>query len=193
MTDTYSQLSKALASTLAAAEAVGDAELSLWARLELLGWAEPVMTTGMVVPEYRTVGGHWVDDYGRRLNITDPNLSFINEIRLRKGVVELETFLGMQGIITMRALDMAEIFNSRLGVEVTSFQFTPQSVTQLLATIRAQLMDRIVAHRKQLERSEQAKPPPPGGSSSDILQLKPSIYGIGIDLRALWRRFQSRG
>lgn len=26
-----------------------------------------------------------------------------------------------------------------------------------------------------------------------IIQLKPSIYGVGVDLRALWRKWKSRG
>jgi len=28
---------------------------------------------------------------------------------------------------------------------------------------------------------------------SEIVQLKPSIYGIGIDLKALWKRWKERG
>lgn len=33
-------------------------------------------------------------------------------------------------------------------------------------------------------------PPPPPDSMPDVLVLRPSLWGIGIDLRALWRRFR---
>lgn len=78
-------LSKALAETLFWAESAGDAEFVRWLRLESLGyWAgNPVMTESTVVPEYRTVSGHWFDEYNRRLALSDPKLAFINETRLR--------------------------------------------------------------------------------------------------------------
>src|SRR5665213_2460639 len=96
-------LSKALAKTLRWAESAGEADLTRWIRLESLGYwqSNPVMTPSTVVPEYRTVEGQWFDEYGRALVISDPNLAFINQTRLRLGAAELESYLGVRGVLAL--------------------------------------------------------------------------------------------
>ena len=60
------------------------------------------MTHDVVVPEYRTVGGQWYDEFGRVFLVTDPKLGFVNETRLRPGVEELEGFVGKTGVPSIR-------------------------------------------------------------------------------------------
>jgi hypothetical protein len=47
-------------------------------------------------------------------------------------------------------------------------------------------VERDDAKRNEIERN-QSKP-----SSSDVLLLKPAIWGVGIDLRALWKKLKRR-
>ena len=95
-----------------------------------------------------------------------------------------------RGTVSFRLPEFAEIIQNQLKVEVTIFRFSRQSVTQTLASIRAQLVDRLAAHREQLQRSTGSSRPAQG---QDILQIRPGLYGISVDLRALWRRLQSKG
>jgi hypothetical protein len=87
-------LGSALRQVLHMAERHGVADVASWCRLELGGYwsSNPAMTTGVVVPGYRTVRGQHVDIYGRPL-IVDARLEFVNEMRLRFGVDELKALI----------------------------------------------------------------------------------------------------
>jgi hypothetical protein len=139
------------------------------------------MTHDVVVPEYRTVGGQWYDEFGRVFLVTDPKLGFVNETRLRPGVEELESFVAKTGVPSIR-LDAGEVIKEHLGVEVSVFRFTVHSIEQVLANVRAQYIDRLVTHRPQLDSA--LRVPPSGRVGDDVVLLRPSFYGIGIDLRA---------
>lgn len=184
-----SRLSQSLSATMRAALAASDAELATWTRLELLGYKQdnPAMSESVTVPQYRTVSGQWFDDYGRVFVVEDPRLNMVNETRLRAGVGELEGFIGAKGVISIR-LDSAEIIREHLGVSVSVFRFGPHSVEQVLVNIRAQLLDRLAIHRPQLDTAPAAKA---SGRGEDVVLLRPSLYGIGLDLRALFRRWRA--
>jgi hypothetical protein len=68
----------------------------------------PEVKSNTIVPEYRAIVGLWNDDYGRPLMIKDPNLAFINELRLRQGVTELEGIAAGTGPVSMREMDYAD-------------------------------------------------------------------------------------
>ena len=142
------------------------------------------MKNTTVIPEYREVAGLWYDYYGRPLMISDPNLSFINQLRLRQGVTELEGIAAGTGPLFMPVANYAEIIRANLGVEVGLFQFSPSSVKQVLTNIKFQLLDRIAQQREKISDIPEVQIP----QEAEILQLKPTIYGVGIDLKALWRR-----
>jgi AbiTii-like protein len=184
-------LSKSLSSVLRVALRAGDTELTAWVRLELLGYSSgnPAMTKETMVPEYRTVGGQWFDEYGRPLVITDSRLAFINETRLRFGVPELETFIGTSGTIALRLPEFSEIIRERLSVEVSLFRFSPHSIAQVLANIKAQLLDRLAAQRSELDKAPLEGTEP---GWEDIVELHPNLGGIGLNLNALWKRWRSR-
>lgn len=184
-------LGKSLASTLRVAVRTHDTELSTWSRLELMGYVteNPAMTEQIVVPEYRSVGGHWTDEYGRALILEDPKLAFLNETRLRFGVLELESFVGASGMIAIRLPEFSEIIRRHLNVEVTIFWITPHAVTQVLAKIRAQLLDRLANRESQVPVSPA---PVVESSREDIVDLRPNIFGLGLNINELIRRWRSR-
>ena len=92
-------LSRTLPKALRLAKLLGDKDLERCVRCELNGYLKPHMNDADVVPEYRTVTGRYMDIYGRPLMIDDPNLSFVNEDRLRLGVRELEAHTEKDGML----------------------------------------------------------------------------------------------
>lgn len=181
-------LSAVLSQVLRLAEHAGDQELSMWARLELIGYTteNPVMTEEVFVPEYRTVRGQWFDVYNQLLVVDDPELEFINETRLRHGVSELEGIASAAGICALQLPKFSDIIRDNLHVEVSTFRFNPSSVAQVLSCIRGQLLDRVARYR-----GVQEAPPSTESSGPEILRLCPNLYGIGVDLKALWKRWRS--
>jgi hypothetical protein len=183
-------LSQSLAAALRIATAIKDDELASWIRLELMGYLadNPAMREDVVVPEYRRVPGEWYDDFGRRFAIDDPNLGFFNELRLRQGIAELEGIVLSSGLLAIRPLEFSEMIRTNLKVEVSTFRFGPSSVRQVLMNIKVHLLDRLASRRDTID----SLPATHVAHEADILQLKPSLYGVGIDLKALWRRMSSK-
>ena len=186
-------LSIVLPRVISLAQSVGDEDLLTWARLELLGYTgvNPAMTERTAVPEYRAVGGAWFDGHGRRLRL-EPGLAFVNETRLREGVGELETYVGQGGILTYQMPEFSDLIKNHLGVEVSDFRFDLRTVEQVLANIRAQLVHRLI--KSSTEFGSRATTPeiqPTNTDSNPVWYLRPTFYGIGIDLRAAWRRLRA--
>jgi len=179
-------LSRSLPAALRVSTAISDEQLASWIKLELMGYlnTNPENKPHTVVPEYRDISGLWSDDYGRVLMLDQPDLAFINHIRLRQGVTELEGIATGSGTLAMREMEFAEIIRANLGTEVSTFQFSPDSVKQVLTNIKVQLLDRIAQQREKIK----ALPVSSVLQQTEILQLKPTIYGVGIDLKALWRK-----
>lgn len=92
-------LSEIFPTVIRMAKSSGNPNLEKWSRLELHGYwnTNEALTDEVVVPEYRTVPGQWLDDFGRVLLIDQPGLEFLNEMRLRQGVLELEGWIGADG------------------------------------------------------------------------------------------------
>jgi hypothetical protein len=183
-------LSKILPAALRLANSADDEALASWIRLELMGYVpgNPTMRDDTVVPEYRGVGGQWFNEYGRRLVIEDPDLGFINELRLRQGVAELEGFASATAMLAAQPTEFSEIIRRELHVEVNIFRYHPSAISQVLTNIRIQLLDRLAASREKLSAVKDAEMP----QEPEIFQLKPSFYGITVDLKALWRRLWSK-
>lgn len=179
-------LSQSLPAALRIANAIGDEGLASWIRLELMGYFadNPAMTEEVVVPEYRGVPGQWRDDYGRPLVLEDPTLAFINEMRLRPGVAELEGVAGATGMLAMRDADFSGVIRQHLGVAVSVFNFRPSSVSQVLTNVKVRLLDQLASRREAIAALADIREP----REPEILHLKPGIYGVSVDLKALWRR-----
>lgn len=184
-------LSESLPPILRIAQEIGDSELENWVRLELNGYLSGnwVMSNAVEVPEYRTVVGRWKDDIGNVLVLSDRDLAFINEFRLRQPVVELEAFQESKQEMGFRVSDLSESLKENLNVEVSTFWFRSNSVRAVLSAIRTQASDKLMSRRSTLNELE----PPETTARADIIQLRPNFNGIGLDLRALWRHFRGRG
>ena len=63
----------------------------------------------------------------------------------------------------------------------------PVNVAPKIEAMKRKLDDLVVA----LTHSASPAPPPPA-DKKEILLLKPSLWGMGIDLKALWRRWFNR-
>lgn len=179
-------LSRSLPAALRIATAIADEDWIYWIKLELMGYLadNPAMKQDTIVPEYRGVAGVWHDDYGRALALDDPNLAFINELRLRQGVTELEGIAAGTGPLVMRPTEFSVIIQTALKIEVNVFQFTPGSVSQVLTNIKVRLLDGLASRREKISAIPDIHVP----KDTEILQIKPSFYGVSVDLKALWRR-----
>lgn len=177
-------LSKSLPKILRVSQELGDSEFEKWIRLELHGYwnTNPALTEDDVVPEYRTVSGYYTDDYGRPLVISDPDLGFVNQIRLRFGVVELEGMIGTMGRLAFRPLEFTELIREHLNMEVTTFNFSPKTIPPVLQAIRTRLSDHVVDRKDSVLEIASG---PTLANSDDILELKPNFYGIGLNLKVL--------
>jgi hypothetical protein len=178
-------LSISLLAALQIAKSIADEELTSWIKLELMGYFSdnPTMNEDTMVPEYREVYGVWYNDYGQEL-VVNPDFEFINGVRLRFGVPELEGLAAGTQPQAVRLLSLAEIIRNSLKVEVSVFRFQPSSVNQVLTNIKVHLLDRLASRRERIS----ATPNIPVAQEAEIFQIKPSIYGVSIDLKALWRR-----
>ena len=179
-------LSRSLPRVLTVATTIGAQDLADWVKLELMGYyaENPAMTDDVVIPEYRGIAGNWYDDFGRMLLLDDPKLHFVNEIRLRQGVAELEGYATASGPLHTRELSNAAIIRETLKVPVTAFQFDANSIRQVLTNIRVHLLDKLAAHRDEIAAVAVVETP----VEREIVKLRPEFHGIGIDLKALWRR-----
>jgi hypothetical protein len=181
-----SPLSRSMPAVLSAATLIDCDELAAWTRLELIGYYSdnPAMTDAVVVPEYRAVAGNWYDDFGRMFLIDDANLNFVNQLRLRQGVAELEGFATATGPLAVREIDIAAIIRETLKVNVTTFEFPVQGVSQVLANIKVHALDRIAAEKSALAEVVV----PELKAEGELLQLRPGFHGVSVDLKVLWRR-----
>lgn len=190
MSKTYDELlsieplSKCLQKANCAVEAIGPQELRDWLRLELAGYysSNKALTEDTVVPEYRTVVGQHVDLYGRVLQISADE-SFINEMRLREGVEELEGLSESRNTVVLHDATTCELIQKHLGVEVYYFRFSATSLKGIFSAIRSEATDRLT-RLPQHTALEKVRPTP----GDEIIQIRPNLYGIGFDLRAMWRK-----
>jgi hypothetical protein len=183
-------LSKILPAALRLANSADDEALASWIRLELMGYVpgNPTMRDDTVVPEYRGVGGQWFNEYGRRLVIEDPDLGFINEVRLRQGVAELEGIASATSMLVIQPTEFSELLRRELHVEVSIFRYHPSAINQVLTNIRTRVLDRLAASREKLSAVKDAEVL----QEPEVFQLKPSLYGVTVDLKALWQRLWSK-
>jgi uncharacterized protein (TIGR02391 family) len=136
-------LSELLQSLVILANDVKSREVEKWAKLELGGYIRdnPLMTNEVVVPEYRTVVGVWLDRYGRPLVLSNEDLTFVNEFRLRNGVAELEQLSKSSDRHTLSDPGHVAIIQEHLHVNVEFFTFGPQEVAGVLSNIRTRFID----------------------------------------------------
>jgi hypothetical protein len=165
-------------------------DLEMWLKLELNGYwnSNPALQDGDEVPRYRQIVGQHYNDLGHPLIISQSDLQYVNTTRARWGVIDLEQMFKKGGSYSIQDPHMIELIRE-LGVEVTRFSFDAQQLTSVLSTIRTDLAERLDSIDERTEIDD------PTSDDEHIIELKPNIYGIGIDLRALgrkWKRVISR-
>jgi len=173
-------VSKALGHSMRLAPERGDDEFARWCRLELQGYSagNPSMGEDITVPEYRTVVGQHHDIYGR-LFLVPAELPFVNEDRIRVGTAEIERLERDHKTVTIQNPGQVQLIKEYFDVDVYSFTFSAANLTNILASIRAEL-----AHRLSI-----LAPPVAMASSADvmtrapddILEIKPGIWGIHLN------------
>lgn len=178
-------LSKALQRTLRLAHERGAIELAAWLRLEIGGYydSNSAMNNNITVPKYRTVAGAHFNIFGQRLQLPH-NLSFVNETRLREGVEALESLRSSRQTVVLQDPTMIGLIEHRLNVEVATFHFDRSELVQVLSQIRGELFVKaqVLAGVEPKQKISEAF------DHEEIMMLKPNIHGIGVDLRAFWRK-----
>ncbi len=180
-------LSTSLRKALRLADRLDAGELRTWCRLELGGYlaSNPAMTDDIVVPEYRSIVGQHADIYGRPL-IVEADLSFVNETRLRNGVEELEALSTSRDVVALHDPHMCEMILEHLKVQVYAFRFSSVHLKGILSAIALELEDHLCTLGPQTEVDDTRV----SSTEDEVLKLRPNFYGIGVDLRALWRRWK---
>jgi hypothetical protein len=178
-------LSKALQRTLRLAHEHGASELATWLQLEIGGYydSNSAMNSSITVPKYRTIVGAHFNIYGQRLQLQH-DLSFVNEMRLREGVEALESLRDSRHTVVLQDPTMIGLIAQHLKVEVATFHFDSVELVQVLSQIRAELFSKAQVLADAPPKKKTTK----SADNAEIVMLKPNIHGIGIDLRALWRK-----
>jgi hypothetical protein len=176
--------SDALRKTLRLSAITKANDLSRWCKLELGGYIDsnPAMSEDTKVPKYRSVVGQHKDLYGRILMLNS-DITFVNETRLRFGVEELEHLACKNDTVSFHDPSMCKIIQENLNVEVYSFTFSSSHIVGILSAIRSELESRLeLVASLNCENADLSEP------REEVLMLKPNFHGVGINLRALWRR-----
>lgn len=141
--DQSARLRDVLPIALRLAKELDDQGFEKWVRLELHGYfnSNPVLAEEDVVPTYRTVAIQHEDEFGRPLIITDPDLGFVNETRLRFDVVQLEEIVRDSKDVFVPDAGLAQLVQQHLGVHVVRYRLRPGAVAGVLSGIRTRLYD----------------------------------------------------
>jgi len=140
------ELSTILPSVLILAKQLQDKELEKWTELEMNSYYKynKALTEEVVVPEYRTVAGQYYDMYNRPFIITDPELKFVNEYRLRHSVSELEQLSQSEKFLSLQDQTFTDLIKENFHIEVHSFSFSATSIIGILDAIRTNLINKLI-------------------------------------------------
>ncbi|TGE09721.1 TIGR02391 family protein [Hymenobacter fodinae] len=152
-------LSKVFPSALVLSKKIKDPHLEKWVNLEFNGYfkGNSYMDNDVVVPEYRSLPGQYLNDYGQIMRIDNPDLKFANEYRLRNGIAELEEFAKASTMITLSDSSFNSLIRQNLGFDASRFQFAPYSVVGILNDIKSSLINKLtdlIDHQEELQRND---------------------------------------
>ena len=136
-------LSVSLPRALRLARQVGDAEFARWCLFEIHGWHKG-MREEEFVPEYRTITGRYVDDYGRLLHISDPELLYANTDRVRHGVAELEAFAKKTETLQIYDEQGFSLISRYFNFQPARFLVDPSSFVGVIGLIKSELYNRVL-------------------------------------------------
>ena len=165
-----------------------ETEIQNWFRLELAGYlsSNKAMSDATRVPEYRVVVGQHVDEFGRVLQMAS-GLGFVNEFHLRQGVEELEEWARTRHTIRLQDPLSADLIRQYFNIHISYFQFSATSLAGVFSAVRTEAAERLAqvapAHNSAASKQDR----------DEVIKLEPNFYGVGINLRALWRLCCRRG
>jgi len=135
------KLSKIMPELIHFATEIENDELKQWLLLEYNGYygGNKAANESTEVPEYRQVHGQFFDYYERPLIIENPDLSFINFLKLRNTISELENFKDNK-FYQINDPQLNSIIKKHLQVTVHYFSFHGSSIIPILDSIRSQLL-----------------------------------------------------
>lgn len=164
-----------------------ETEIQNWFRLELAGYlsSNKAMRDTTRVPEYRVVIGQHVDEFGRVLQMAS-GLGFVNEFHLRQGVEELEEWARTRHTIRLQDPFSVDLIRQYFNIDISYFQFSATSLAGVFSAIRTEAAERLAqvtpVHNGAVFKQDR----------DEIIKLEPNLYGIGVNLRALWRLWWPR-
>jgi uncharacterized protein (TIGR02391 family) len=149
------KLSAIIPSVLILAKTINDQELIKWAELELGGYFDhnKALTQDTFVPDFRIVVGEYHDTFDRPLMFEDPKYNFVNQVRLRNTIAELEKLAEKTKLLVIRDSSYLNLIKKNFKVEVESFWFSPTSVLGVLDGIRSNLITRLLNISSIVEQS----------------------------------------
>jgi len=158
-----------------------DTELLRWAALELNGYfaSNKYLTEDVIVPEYRTVVGQYADSNNNPIVVSDPQLQFILEDRLRHGVPELEKFLVDQKLISFHDAQKADMLKKTFGVDVFSYSVGTYQIETIFSSIKSKLYELLRARISLDEESQIVKKSSPLRLSDlhpQVIQIAEPLY-----------------
>lgn len=139
------KVSQMLSSALLLSKKVQDTQFEKWVKLEFNGYfnTNPALTEEVIVPEYRTVVGHYHDRWGRPIIFNDPQMDFINKYRLRNGASEIESIATKGGHLQIMDSNFNSLVSEHLNVEVAYFSFFTGTVYGILDAIKESLIEKL--------------------------------------------------
>ena len=96
----------------------------------------------------------------------------------------LESLRDSRQSVVLQDPSVIGLIAHHLKVEVATFHFDSVALVQVLSQIRSELFNKA----QVLSDMPRKKPSAKNTKSEEIVMLKPNIHGIGVDLRALWRK-----
>jgi len=148
------KLSEILPSVLILAKRLGNEELEKWTQLEMSSYfnSNQALTKDTIVPEYRIVVGQYYDMFKRPLIIDDPDLSFINRVRMRNSAAELEKLATSGKLLSIKDPSYTKLINEKLHVDVHAFYFPSTSIDGILQNIRNILINKLFNISQGIEK-----------------------------------------
>lgn len=135
------------------ADEVGEIELKNWLLLEYNGYynKNEALKDSKEVPDYRQVPGQFFDFYNQPLIIEDADFSFINILKLRNGVAELENYKEDK-FYQITDPKLNNVIFKYLKVKVHYFSFHGSTVLPILTSIRSTLLTKLLNLKFQSDK-----------------------------------------
>lgn len=106
------------------------------------------------------------------------------------GAAELERLERDRKTVTVHNPGHTKIIKECLDVDVYTFTFSSTGITSILAAISIELCERL--QRLGPVPISESAPHGDARPGRDVIELRPNFWGIGIDVRALWRNVRNR-